>query len=216
MSNFHPDIDLLTEFAAGSLAMAPASCVSIHLHHCARCQRITRNLTEVGANFFAALAPFAVSNIDLHATLDKLDEEQTPEYSYQDPANSTPAILQRLMRGDFTDLKWNSINAKLRVSWLPTGDPRYEFGLYHMQAGGRIPQHDHRGMEVTQVLQGGFYDSNHTYDKGDFIVRKPGDVHSLTAVQTEDCYCLLVLDAPLKFTEWRFRWMNPFLKLHAK
>ena len=24
-----------------------------------------------------------------------------------------------------------------------------------------------------------------------------------------------VLDAPLKFTDWKFRWMNPFLKLRT-
>jgi putative transcriptional regulator len=32
-------------------------------------------------------------------------------------------------------------------------------------------------------------------------------------VQSEDCICLAVLDAPLKFTGWQYRWMNPFLRL---
>lgn len=42
-------------------------------------------------------------------------------------------------------------------------------------------------------------------------MRRPGDVHA--ALQSEDCICLAVLDAPLRFTDWKFRWMNPFLKL---
>jgi putative transcriptional regulator len=34
-------------------------------------------------------------------------------------------------------------------------------------------------------------------------------------VQSEDCICLAVLDSPLKFTGWPYRWMNPFLQLQA-
>jgi putative transcriptional regulator len=40
-------------------------------------------------------------------------------------------------------------------------------------------------------------------------------VHAPTAVQSEDCICLAVLDAPLKFTGWKYRWMNPFLQLRT-
>jgi putative transcriptional regulator len=216
MSNFHPDLDLLTEYAAGSLPLAYSACVSIHVDHCRRCQRITGELTEVGANLFDALAPHAVSDSDLHALLDRLDEEQPGAGGgNESTTNKTPAILRQLRHGDFSNVKWKCVNAELSVSYLPTGDPRYEFALYHMQAGGRIPQHNHRGTEVTLVLEGGFSDTSGTYQKGDFRLCKVGDVHAPTALQSEDCYCLLVLDAPLKFTEWRFRWMNPFLTLRG-
>ena len=216
MSNFHPDLDILAEYAAGSLALALAACVAVHLHHCAHCQRLAEEFTELGANFFEALTPFPVGDIDLHAVLARLDEEPAHHYRKQgEDADDTAAILQRLMRGDFFGLKWTSLNADLRVSYLRTGDPSHEFALYHMRAGGRIPQHNHRGTEVTLVLAGGVTDGNGTYHKGDFLMRKPGDVHAPTALQTEECYCLLALDAPLKFTGWRHRWLNPFLKLNA-
>ena len=68
---------------------------------------------------------------------------------------------------------------------------------------------------MTLVLEGGFSDADGTYHQGDFLLREPSDVHSPTAVQSEDCICLAVLDAPLKFTGWKYRWMNPFLQLRA-
>ena len=127
----------------------------------------------------------------------------------------TPAILQRLMSGDFSDLIWKKITRSLSISYLKTGDPNYEFALYHIKAGGKIPEHTHRGTEMTLVLEGGFSDADGRYDRGDFIFRQATDVHAPTALQTEYCICLSVVDAPLKFTNWKYRWMNPFLQLQA-
>jgi len=216
MSNFHPDLDLLTDYAAGSLALAQAACVSIHVNHCRRCQRIAGQLTDLGASLFEALTPVAVGDTQLHAVLARLDDEKPLEYARnKDDASATPAILQRLMRGDFSDLNWKNIGSTLRISYLKTGDPDHEFALYHIRAGGRIPEHTHRGTEMTLILEGGFSDVNGSYHKGDFLIRRPGDVHAPTALQSEDCICLAVVDAPLKFTDWKFRWMNPFLKLRT-
>jgi len=216
MSNFHPDIDLLTEYAAGSLALAQAACVSIHVSRCPRCQRLAAQLTDLGASLFEALEPLPVGDAQLHAVLARLDEEQPLQYaSKPGSSNGTPAILQRLMRGDFSDLNWKNISSTLRISYLTTGDPHHEFALYHIRAGGRIPEHTHRGTEMTLVLEGGFSDADGNYHEGDFLLRTPGEVHAPTALQSEDCICLAVLDAPLKFTDWKFRWMNPFLKLRT-
>jgi len=216
MSNFHPDLDLLTEYAAGSLPLAQSACVAIHVNQCPRCQRSAQQLAELGACLFEALEPEKVGDAQLNAVLARLDEEQPLAYARpKGGANDTPAILQRLMRGDFSDLRWNNIGSNLRISHLRTGDPHHEFALYHIRAGGRIPEHTHRGTEMTLVLQGGFSDVEGSYHPGDFLVRRPGDVHAPTALQSEDCICLAVLDAPLRFTDWKFRWMNPFLKLRT-
>jgi putative transcriptional regulator len=148
--------------------------------------------------------------------LARLDEEKPLEYANKKSSEKdTPAILQRLMRGDFSDLSWKNIGTTLRISYLKTGDPDHEVALYHIRAGGRIPEHTHRGTEMTLILEGGFSDANGSYHKGDFLVRRADDVHAPTALQSEDCICLAVLDAPLKFTDWKFRWMNPFLKLRT-
>jgi len=216
MSNFHPDLDILTEYAAGALPLAQSACVSLHVNQCQKCQRIARQLEDVGASLLEALEPVPVGDTQLNAVLARLDEEKPLEYTRKpQAADSTPAILQRLMRGDFSDLSWKKISSSLRISYLKTGDTGHEFALYHIKAGGRVPEHTHRGGEMTLILEGGFSDADGSYHAGDFLYRRPGDVHSPTALQSEDCICLAVLDAPLKFTDWRFRWLNPFLRLRA-
>tara|TARA_R110002110_G_scaffold205066_7_gene417200 strand:+ start:349671 stop:350324 length:654 start_codon:yes stop_codon:yes gene_type:complete len=216
MANFHPDLDLLTEYAAGSLPLAQTACIAAHMNYCEQCRRTDARLQDVGAVLFDGLHGEPVGDAQLNAVLARLDD--SPPLSFTRPvqtAGRTPAILQRLMSGNFTDLVWKKITKSLSISYLRTGDPGYEFALYQIKAGGKIPEHNHRGAEMTLVLEGGFSDAQGTYHQGDFIYREPSDVHAPTALQSEDCICLAVLDAPLKFTSWKHRWMNPFLQLRA-
>jgi putative transcriptional regulator len=216
MATFHPDLDLISEHAAGTLPLAQAACVSVHIGYCNHCRGLVDQLSDIGAALFEELEPLPVGDTQLNAVLARLDEEPPLAYTRQaDVENTTPAILQRLMKGDFSDLTWKKMGSALRISYLQAGDPMHEFALYHIKAGGRIPEHTHRGSEMTLVLEGGFSDSEGSYHQGDFIYRQPGDVHAPTALQSEDCICLAVLDAPLTFTNWKFRWMNPFLKLRT-
>jgi putative transcriptional regulator len=217
MATFHPELDLLTEYTAGNLPLAQAACVSAHMNYCDQCQRTASQLQDLGAVMFDALQGVPVGDTQLNAVLARLDD--VPPLSYAKPETGavgrTPAILQRLMSGDFSDLTWKKITKTLSISYLKTGDPNYEFALYHIKAGGKIPEHTHRGSEMTLVLEGGFSDAEGSYDQGDFIFRQATDVHAPTALQSEDCICLAVLDAPLKFTSWKYRWMNPFVQLQA-
>lgn len=216
MANLHPNLDFITEFSAGTLPLAQAACISVHVSDCEHCQNLTEQLTHVGAALFEKLDPQPVNETQLDQVLARLDEQPPLEYPrLAESAENTPAILQRLMSRDFSDLSWKKIGSSLRISYLRTGDPSHELALYHIKAGGRIPEHTHRGAEMTLVLTGGFSDSQGSYHQGDFIYREPGDVHAPTALQSEDCICIAVLDAPLKFTGWKFRWMNPFLKLRT-
>lgn len=217
MISRHPELAMLTEYAAGILPVAQAACVSAHLNYCAGCRQTAAQLQNVGTALFETADPVVVGDAVLNRVLARLDEEAP--LSYEQPANpgpgETPALLRRLMRGDFSDLGWKRITDKLRIAYLRTGDPDYEFALYHISAGGEIPEHDHRGTEMTLVLEGGFSDASGTYHAGDFLFRTAHDTHAPRALPDGDCICLAVLDAPLRFTGWKHRWMNPFLRLRA-
>lgn len=216
MANFHPTLDLLSEYASGTLPLAQAACVYIHVNNCEHCKQAVAQLNELGSALFDSLDPVPVGDSQLNAVLARLDEEAPLNYAKPShPVGNTPAIIQRLMKGDFSDLTWKNVGKTLRISHLQTGDPDHEFALYHIKAGGRIPAHTHRGSEMTLVLEGGFSDAQGNYHAGDFLWRDDSDNHAPTALQSEDCICLAVLSAPLKFTDWRFRWMNPFLRLSA-
>ena len=216
MAKYHPELDLLTEYAAGNLALAQSACVSAHLNYCEACQKTVEQLQNVGASLFEVQSPITVGEDVLNSVLARLDDAPPLRYRQEDTAvdGGTPAILQRLMRGDFSDLSWKKVTKALSVSYLKTGDPNFEFALLHIKAGGKIPEHSHRGSEMTLILEGGFSDGDGVYHKGDFLFRDADHSHAPTALQSEDCICLAVLDAPLKFTGWKHRWMNPFVQLH--
>lgn len=229
MITHHPQLEFLTEHAAGTLPLAQSACITAHMNYCESCARTVDQLQQAGAAMFAAADPEPVGDALLERVLARLDEEPpltyasgnaiqgTRESAQRDDsaAVTTPAVLQRLMRGDFSDLPWRKVTDALRTSLIRTGDKQYEFSLLHIAAGGEIPAHDHRGQEMTLVLQGGFSDHAGSYHAGDFIFRQPGDRHAPRAFEGEDCICLAVVDQPLRFTSWKYRWMNPFMRLQA-
>lgn len=50
--------------------------------------------------------------------------------------------------------------------------------LMRVEAGAEAAMHAHEDLEQVYVLEGEFYDSEHTYGPGDFIVRGPGAMHT--------------------------------------
>jgi putative transcriptional regulator len=216
MANHHPSIDFLTEYAAGSLPVAQAACVSAHLSYCGSCRQTAEQLQDVGAAMMTSLDPVAVSERVLDSVLARLDEPAPLAFHKPKGEGATiPGLLARLINGDYSQLVWKRVTKSLSVSYLRTGDADYEFALYRIAAGGKIPEHDHAGSEMTLVLKGGFADEAGEYHPGDFVYRESHDTHSPTAIDGEECICLAVLDAPLKFTGWQYRWMNPFLQLNV-
>ncbi|MFV8816476.1 ChrR family anti-sigma-E factor [Haliea sp. E17] len=217
MIHHHPDNRTLTEHAAGTLALAPSICVTLHLNVCDQCRRAHRQLQDLGSALFERQAEASVPDRLLETVLARIDEEQAP-LSHRPPpaAQGSPHLVQRLIQGDFKDLDWRHIGSSVQVCHLRTGDRENEFALYHIRAGGSIPHHTHRGNELTLVLEGGFSDEEGHYRAGDFIQRDASHRHSPTATLDRDCICVGVLDAPVRFTDWRFRPVNPFLRLQAR
>jgi len=216
MIKHHPDAKILNEFAAGSLPLAQSACVSVHLHFCAHCQRQSRRLQQLGSIMFDELPPQEVDDSLLNSVMARLEEEPPLAYSPESGKAKKPALVERLMQGDYEDLEWQRMNAALQIARLRTGDPDNEFALYHIKAGGSIPKHTHRGTGSTLVLEGSFSDEDGIYHTGDFLERDASIAHSPTATQAGDCICIGVLDAPIKFTPWKYRLLNPCLKLQAR
>jgi putative transcriptional regulator len=217
MITHHPDARLLNEFSAGSLPLAQSTCVSIHLDYCDHCKRQYGQLQQMGAAMFDRLVPSQVDDSLLQSVMARLDEPTPLVHELQPVAqDETPALMQRLMAGDYAELPWKKMTSSLQVTHLKTGDPEHEFALYHIKAGGSVPQHTHRGTELTLVLEGSFSDEEGVYQQGDFLIRDAEHVHTPTAAQSADCICIGVLDAPIRFTGWKHRVLNPFLRLQAQ
>ena len=216
MAHHHPPMDLLLEYAAGALPVAQSACVAAHLSYCQRCRQVVERLEDVGGAHLERLDPQPVGESVLESVMARLDDPEPLRYAPNEVSDTQlPGLLDRLINGNYADLAWKRVTQSLSISYLKTGDPNHEFALYRIAEGGRIPEHTHGGSEMTLVLRGGFADESGEYHPGDFLVREGWDKHTPVALAGEECICLAVLDAPLKFTRLRHRWLNPLLKLRA-
>ena len=85
--------------------------------------------------------------------------------------------------------------------------------LLYIPAGMAVPDHGHRGLELTLVLQGAFEDADGRFCRGDIEVATEEVDHMPVADISEDCICLAVTNAPLRFKGLLPRIAQPFLKI---
>ncbi|MFX4227616.1 MAG: ChrR family anti-sigma-E factor [Porticoccaceae bacterium] len=224
MIKYHPNINTLTEYAAGSLGTATAIAVSAHMHFCHQCLRQVQNLQLVGGTILDRNIPAAdVDSSVLDSLMQQLDDmERQPAKTSQSTTRQAksdsglfglPPVVAKLI-GAPNQLKWKKLTKSLQIARLATGQTEAEVSLHKITAGGKVLEHDHRGQEYTLVLKGSFSDENGIYQPGDFLLKQPGDVHKPYASANRDCICLTVVEAPVRFTGFWGKVLNPFLRLN--
>jgi putative transcriptional regulator len=68
-------------------------------------------------------------------------------------------------------------------------------------------------MELTLVLQGAFRDEAQRFARGDIEIATEADEHTPVAIGDEDCICLAVTDAPLRFNAMIPRLLQPLFRI---
>ena len=186
MVKHHPDINTLLEFAASSLPAAQSVVVSKHLQFCSECRQRLAQFESLGATMFEDAERVDINPSLFDNVLARLDEVQ--EDRAANDANASPLswTVKQIRKGNLEELQWKRVTRSLRIADLGDVDGAAEFSLYHIAEGGRIPQHNHSGIEMTLVLQGGFSDEGGSYHTGDFITREAGDIHAPTALPGGD------------------------------
>lgn len=215
MVNRHPEPDLLVEYTSGSLGIAPCISVTAHLQYCKHCKDSVESLGDIGGALLASSEVVPVSDGLFDSILEEVETgcelnavEEPREQCLDAISTQLPEFVQRLLPGE--ELNWRRLSQSLKVAPISVGEQDYEVALHRIDAGGKAPEHDHRGREITVVLTGSFSDEDGVYQPGDFLVREPGDTHRPFATRNEDCICLSVLEAPIKLTGMK-RVLNPFL-----
>jgi len=231
LANFHPSDNLLVEYASGTLDWGLSIMVSAHLSTCAECRHKVRNLNCVGGAMISSSPSSSVDDqsfakvmerIRAHSTMVK--EQLKPQaldtvisdttLSESKAVEGIPPVLQKLLPQN-KRLTWKRVSSSLHESQLQTGQNKYKLCFHKIKRGGKVVEHDHRGVEVTLVLKGSFSDEKATYIPGDFLVRQPGEVHRPIATQNKDCLCISLTDAPVKITGLLGKLINPFLSFQT-
>ncbi|QYK14329.1 ChrR family anti-sigma-E factor [Shewanella rhizosphaerae] len=102
--------------------------------------------------------------------------------------------------------EWQGMG-KLSRSRLALDDGDLRMSLLHIDKGGSVPCHTHKGFEITLLLQGSFTDEMGEYRKGDFIWLDGQHTHQ--PVTEEGCVCLTVSSDAIRFTQGMSQLLNP-------
>ncbi|WP_417605132.1 ChrR family anti-sigma-E factor [Primorskyibacter flagellatus] len=211
MIKHHIADDLLMRYAAGTLPEAFDLIIAAHISMCDECRASAESLDAIGGNLIDSCGTQAMSDDSFTRTLDLIGSDASiPPRRNSDP--SLPVPLADYVGGSLASVKWRPVGMGVKQAILPTG-PEATARLLFIPAGTAVPDHGHSGTELTLVLQGAFEDATARFEKGDVETADADLEHTPIADISEDCICLAVTDAPLRFKGWLPRLAQPFLKI---
>ncbi|MCA2011680.1 ChrR family anti-sigma-E factor [Cereibacter sphaeroides] len=211
MIRHHLSDDLLTGYSAGTLPEAFNLLVATHVSLCDECRARLGALDAVGGAVLDACETVPMADGALAATLARLGEAPEPVV-VETPAAIFPAPLRVYVGGDAEAVRWRAVGGGVRQAILKTSNAASARLLY-IPGGMAVPDHGHRGTELTLVLQGAFHDETDHFARGDVETADEDLEHTPTAMPGEPCICLAVTDAPLRFNSLIPRLLQPFLKI---
>ncbi|PVA09981.1 transcriptional regulator [Pelagivirga sediminicola] len=202
---------LLMAYSAGSLPEAFNLTVAAHLSMCDSCRARLGAFDSVGGALLNGGERAEMSAGSMEAALAAARQRPRPAAAPR-PRGTLPAPLIDYIGGNLDAVRWRPVGMGVRQAILPTdGDATAR--LLHIPAGAAVPDHGHRGTELTLVLQGAFADSTSRFAKGDIEIAGEDLNHTPIAETGDDCICLAATDAPLRFRGWIPRIAQPFLKI---
>ena len=191
---------LLIGYAAGTLPEAFNLVVATHVSMCDDCRAALAEYDAVGAAIMMQSEPSQMGSQALAATMNAIRTAPAKvDTQAQHRARGTfPSPLQNYVGGDISDVKWRKIGGGVSQMVLKC-DGNATARLLHIPAGTAVPDHGHRGTELTLVLQGAFCDKIDRFGAGDVEVANEDLDHMPVAELGTDCICLAATDAPLRF-----------------
>ena len=216
-ASHHPSDELLFDYATGALVESACIAIATHLSLCPLCRSNVSCIEEIGGNLLADVVDETISSASFDLILDKLGSatpDDNENLQYIDSTSSSlviPQPLQRYLNCNAKEIPWQRLGLGASQLVVPTKSDTMTVRLLKIPAGRRVPEHTHKGVELTLVLSGSFSDTTGQYDRGDLQEADSDLQHQPRADNSEDCICLAVTEAPLQFTGLATRIIQPIL-----
>ena len=209
----HLSEDLLMRYSNGTLCEAFSLAVATHISMCDDCRAALESYEAMGGALLDVSDPeeMGVDSFESVMALIENQPVQITEISER-VESDVPLALSDYIGGSLKDIKWRPIGLGVKQSLLKTSGNSTARLLY-IPAGTAVPHHSHNGNELTLVLKGAFEDEIARFGPGDVEMADEDLDHQPIAVEGEDCICLAVTDAPLKFQTFIHKLVQPFLKI---
>ena len=207
----HLEDATLMAYAAGTLPEAFNLIVAAHISLCDDCRATVEACDALGGAVMDSGQAVAMGAGSLDAALARLDAPRSPRKPQPRVAQGIlPSPVRDYIGGDLSEVKWRPVGMGVKQAILPTSK-RAKARLLCIPANGAMPPHSHNGTEMTLVLQGAFRDEEGRFGRGDIDIADQNVTHTPIAEPGEDCICLIVTEAPLRFQNWLPRIVQRFV-----
>ena len=209
--------EILVSYASGSLPEAWSLLVATHLALCPSCRKAASDAEELGGALLEDLAPVDLSEDAFDKLMSKLesaDPQEAPVAAKKQTADVPsvlPEPLKSYLGGDLHALNWKRLGKGAYHIPIALRNGGGIARLLKVPAGQPVPAHGHRGEELTLVLTGSFTTHQGEFLRGDVEAADDDIEHMPVAGPGEDCICLAITDAPLKFKSLGARLAQPFI-----
>lgn len=227
MIKHHPKFELIQSFVNGDLPASLSAAIAIHADMCPQCQQQIAELTDQVAEVSfeeAYLDRFIVDDhqpiesigeqnddaldindiiaqITLSDDIDKVEPIVEKTIHFNNKAYTLPAALNNMSLGKISHI------GKLSRARIQLNENEIHTSLLQIEPGGGVPQHTHKGFELTLLLDGSFNDESGEYVKGDFIMLD--GTHTHNPISAQGCLCYTVANDALRFTQGINKLLNP-------
>ncbi len=213
--NHHLDDATVLGYSAGALPTALAVVASAHLERCADCRARLLDADQIGGVLLQQQRADAPGDDQRAAMLALLDDEP-PIAQMMPPADIVerndpdrlPDALHPWFGNSMRALRWKRVAPgvqRIRASGISGGD----LMLLRIAPGSKLPLHSHGGSELTMILDGAYDDMLGHFGPGD-VADLDGEInHQPVTSPGVPCICVAATDAPLVFSGWFARTLQP-------
>ena len=212
----HLDAATLVGYSAGALPTAFSAVVSAHLSVCAACREQRLDADSIGGHLLrqqeGAMLPASSRQAMLARLADEPASLMTTTAGRQHRPDTLPEPLWPYFGETYSALRWRLIGPGVHhIRALGVHDGHLM--LLRVAPGRSLPMHSHGGNELTMILQGAYDDSLGHFAPGD-VADLDCDVEHQPITSTGlPCVCVAATDAPLRFSGWLARRLQPLFKL---
>jgi len=208
----------MLDYTVGSTPPAMSLLVATHMAMCPASRRLYDMLRGVGGVLLDTLGGEPLRTISAESVLARADEvagaaERVGVADVARPATGArprgpiakfggmtpPGPLLALADEFASESAWRSLGVGVAAVPLSVSTEGWRAHLLWAKPGLRIARHTHQGQEAVLVLKGAFWDQGERYGPGDVAVHDDATVHSPVIDRGEDCVCLAVTQAPVRF-----------------
>jgi putative transcriptional regulator len=199
----HLDDATLMSFAAGSLKQALSVVAASHVTGCAQCAQELRRMEAVGAALFAGLTPARMAKSAPVLQLARAEDGSLDVPGADiETKGDMPAPLARLLGPYVDNIAWHRLGPGVwhyKIALPGEGESGGDLRLLKISAGRRMPDHGHRGSELTLILDGAYSDKTGTYRTGDVADLGDDLEHRPIADAEHGCICVVASEQPARY-----------------